>query len=153
MKENKINYLNEQFLKFIFNLTKWLHKNYFKEFNINGNKNHCISDRQFTILVFVHRLKMCTISDLQKELNVSNSSLSIVVSKLVKGGYLKRSYDIEDKDRRKVYLSLTDKGKDILIKFYNRLNTIFDDFYNNLNENKKQDFKEGIKKLNNVFND
>jgi len=109
MADKKTNEVSLQFLGLIINLTHWLHGKYFKEFNINGKGNTGLTDRQFTILILVHQFKQCTLSDLQRHLNVSSSSLSIGVSKLVKEGYLIRNYPSEEDDRRKIYLSMTQK--------------------------------------------
>ncbi|HHW66261.1 MarR family winged helix-turn-helix transcriptional regulator [Defluviitalea raffinosedens] len=152
MEEKKVNEISHQFLNFILSLKLWLKENYLKEFNING-KGNCsnLTGRQFTILVIVHQFECCTISDLEKELNVSNSSLSIVVSKLVKEGYLKRTYPSEEEDRRKTYISLTPKGISVLTEVYERIIKIFGDFYCNLDEKKQKDFEEGLKKLSAIF--
>lgn len=151
MEDKKVNEVSHQFLQFILSLKHWLQENYLREFNINGKGNCNLTGRQFTILVIVHEFKCCTISDLEKELNVSSSSLSIVVSKLVKEGYLQRQYPSEEEDRRKTYISLTQKGMSVLIEAYERIITVFGDFYCKLDEQKQKDFKEGLEKLNAVF--
>jgi len=92
------------------------------------------------------------LSDLQKELNVSSSSLSIGVSKLVKEGYLTRTYPSEEEDRRKIYLSITPKGADVLMEVHKNVLFVFEEFYENLSDDKKKDFEEGINKLKKVFN-
>ena len=132
-------------------LKRWLHDNYLKEFNINGKGDCDLTGRQFSILIVVHEFQCCTISDLEKELNVSSSSLSIVVSKLVKEGYLQRTYPSEEEDRRKTYISLTQKGMSVLIEAYERIIKVFGEFYSNLDEKKQKDFEEGLEKLNAIF--
>lgn len=151
MENKKTNDVSLQFLHFIINLTHWLHENYFKEFNINGKGKTSLTDRQFTILILVHQFKLCTISELKRELNISSSSLSIGVTKLVKEGYLERNYPSEEEDRRKIYLSMTQKGAEVLMKAYERIMIVFGDFYESLNHDNKRDFEEGINKLNTIF--
>lgn len=153
MKDKNVNEISHQFLLFLFKIHQWLHENYFKEFNINGKGNQLLTDRQFTILVFVHQIKPCTISDLVRELNVSSSSLSIVVSKLVKEGYLEREYPVEGEDRRKTYLYLTEKGRDVLTEVYEGIIAVFGTFFSRLDEEKQKDFKEGLQKLGAIFGD
>lgn len=151
MEEKKVNAISHQFLKFILGLKHWLQENYLKEFNINGKGNRDLTGRQFSILVMVHALGCCTISDLEQQLNVSSSSLSIVVSKLVKEGYLQRTYPSEEEDRRKTYISLTQKGMSVLTEAYERIIKVFGEFYSNLDEKKQKDFEEGLEKLNAIF--
>ncbi|NLK21978.1 MAG: MarR family transcriptional regulator [Epulopiscium sp.] len=151
MKNNKAHEVSHQFLEFIMNLTQWLHENYFKEFNINGKGENSITDRQFTILVLVNQFGLCTISELGRELNLSSSCLSIVASKLVKEGYLKRQHPSEEEDRRKTYLSLTEKGRGVLVEVYKRIMLVFGEFYSSLKEDKQEDFEEGLKKLSEIF--
>ncbi|NLJ87462.1 MAG: MarR family transcriptional regulator [Epulopiscium sp.] len=153
MADKKTNEVSLQFLGLIINLTHWLHGKYFKEFNINGKGNTGLTDRQFTILILVHQFKQCTLSDLQRHLNVSSSSLSIGVSKLVKEGYLIRNYPSEEDDRRKIYLSMTQKGVGVLTEVYERIIYIFGEFYESLTSDKKKDFEEGISKLNAVISE
>ncbi len=152
MDHKKTKEVSLQFLNLIIHLTHWLHGKYFKEFNKNGKTNRIITDRQFSILILVYQLKLCTLSDLQKELNVSSSSLSIGVSKLVKEGYLTRTYPSEEEDRRKIYLSITPKGADVLMEVHKNVLFVFEEFYENLSDDKKKDFEEGINKFKKVFN-
>lgn len=104
-------------------------------------------------MILVHQFKQCTLSDLQRHLNVSSSSLSIGVSKLVKEGYLIRNYPSEEDDRRKIYLSMTQKGVGVLTEVYERIIYIFGEFYESLTSDKKKDFEEGISKLNAVISE
>lgn len=54
------------------------------------------------------------VSDISKELEISAPAVSITLTKLEAQGLIKRSRDKDD--RRKVYISLTPKGKSFIQK-------------------------------------
>lgn len=53
-----------------------------------------------------------TVSALSAELFISKSSLSLMLSKLEKGGFLEKQAATGEDDGRKVYISLTEKGRE-----------------------------------------
>jgi DNA-binding MarR family transcriptional regulator len=53
-------------------------------------------------------------SEISKIFSVSKPNVTTLVNKLVDGGYVQRSHD--DKDRRVIKISITDKGRKLLIK-------------------------------------
>ena len=52
-----------------------------------------------------------TVSALSANLFISKSSLSLMLSKLEKGGFLEKTAATGEDDGRKVYISLTEKGR------------------------------------------
>ena len=53
-----------------------------------------------------------TVSALSAELFISKSSLSLMLTKLEKGGFLEKTAATGEDDGRKVYISLTEQGKE-----------------------------------------
>ena len=51
-----------------------------------------------------------TVSAISAELGISKGSLSLMLTKLKKAGYVEKEAAKEDDDGRKVYISLTEKG-------------------------------------------
>lgn len=55
-----------------------------------------------------------TMSQLSNKMHLTTSTMTRVVSNLVKNDYLKRKDD--EKDRRIIYIALTEKGRDMALK-------------------------------------
>lgn len=144
--------LAEKLFEFNLKLSNWDSSTYSKEFNRNGKGKYCLSVRQFHILFITYKFGFSTVSQYQNIMNISKSSLSLTVSKLVEEGYLRREQPQEDDDGRKVYIYITDKGKAAADEVLERIMDLFCRFYDSLDEQKQEDLKIGIEKLNHVFN-
>lgn len=86
---------------------------YFKSAKLSSLRKD-VSDRQFTILCALQYGKKNTVSELAKLLQISKSTLSIIMSKMIKKGYLIKTHPEEDDDKRKLYFSVSPEGKEIL---------------------------------------
>lgn len=153
MQNEKNLELCNKFLTFLFHLKCWMNANYMKKFNINGKGDFELTERQFEILITLKFLNNGTISDLEEKLHVTSSSLSTTISKMVKLGYIKRSYPKGHEDRRKTYLNITDKGINIIDDVHKRLIHAIDYFYETLKDDQKRFFSDGIDKLVKIFED
>lgn len=143
--------LAQMLMEFNFKLSHWDSCNYNKQFNKNGKSRHSLSIRQFHILIITYKFGFSTVSQYQNIMDISKSSLSLTVSKLVEQGYLCREFPQENDDGRKVYIKITQKGIDAVNEASDRVIEMFCKFYDSLDEVKKCDLKIGIEKLNNVF--
>lgn len=85
------------------------------------------------------------ISDLSKNLCMTNSNVSVICQRLEKNGFINRVRDIED--QRIVKVALTDK----FVEIHSRLDSsVFDNYFEDLTEEKEQNLKEiieGLEKL------
>ncbi len=70
---------------------------------------------QILTLVAIEEKGICTLTQLRKETRVSAPTISGIIDRLVKSGFIKRSSD--PKDRRVKNVVLTKKGKKLLLKF------------------------------------
>ncbi len=153
MQNNKNPELCNKFLTFLFHLKCWMNANYMKKFNINGKGDFELTERQFEILITLKFLNNGTISDLEEKLHVTSSSLSTTISKMVKLGYIERSFPQGQEDRRKTYLNITEKGLHTIDDVYEKLIHAIDYFYETLKDDQKSSFSEGVDKLFQIFND
>jgi DNA-binding MarR family transcriptional regulator len=74
-----------------------------------------LTHTQFFVLIAIHsqnQLSMGTLSDRSK---VSMPTMSGIIERLVKGGYVKRTPHAED--RRQIMIELTAKGKHVISEF------------------------------------
>lgn len=68
-----------------------------------------LTEKQFFALVEMKKYEKIELKNLSKDLNVSNSSLCILLNKLVDQGYVYREED--SNDRRNTFYALTEEGK------------------------------------------
>lgn len=80
------------------------------------SKTYNISTTQLFILDMLDKHPQSSLHQVAKMVNLSASTTSAVVEKMVQSGYLKREQS--QKSRRTLELSLTDSGKETLTKTY-----------------------------------
>ncbi len=99
------------------NIWWWNRGHMMKSFHVNGkNENGLLTMQQFHVLMFIKSTGVNTISELCKWLHLSKSSMSIMISNLEKMEYLYKQQADDTDDDRKVYLHLTDIGKQTVAK-------------------------------------
>lgn len=80
---------------------------------INAQMKDCIPETltndQFLMLRLINFQPRCTSTYLAESALVAKSSITAIVSRLEEAGMIERSRD--ESDRRQIYLSLTDKGR------------------------------------------
>lgn len=132
--------IENQLLQKIFRLRKSIinynYKNFNNYYTINENiyciKEIYLGSRQFDIIYNIIENDCNTLTMLSKKLNLSKSSLSIIIGKMTKQNLLEKSYS-KSNDSRKVILNVTPIGleyyyfikdsiKDHLLKFHKSLN-------------------------------
>ncbi len=82
-------------------------------FQQNTEKDHSSTMLQTFVLHFIQSNPNISIKDLVKILNISKSSATQLIERLVKSGFVKRDYDKED--RRIIHLKITSKGETELV--------------------------------------
>ena len=134
-------------------LGRWMASNYECNFNKNGKSNSPLTSRQYDILVAVNEWNLHTISEMNKLIVLSKSSLSITLNKMVEEGYLTREQASDDDDKRKVYFNITEKG----IKAYKDLDKVIvsaiEGYYNKLSDKQRKDVEAYVENANNIFNE
>ncbi len=99
------------------NIWWWNRGHMMKSFHVNGkNENGLLTMQQFHVLMFMKSTGVNTVSELCKWLHLSKSSMSIMISNLEKMGYLYKQQADDADDGRKVYLHLTQMGKETVAK-------------------------------------
>ncbi|MDU4696630.1 MAG: MarR family transcriptional regulator [Paenibacillus sp.] len=67
---------------------------------------------QFHMLTLIARKTTCNVSYLAEKLEVKPSAITVMIDRLVQSGYVERRHD--EKDRRAVLLSVTERGAEVL---------------------------------------
>ena len=76
------------------------------------SREKILTERQFFALVSIRKHKKIELKNLSKNLYVSNSSLCILLNKLVEQGYVYREED--PRDRRNTFYCITKKGDEVI---------------------------------------
>jgi DNA-binding MarR family transcriptional regulator len=104
-----------------------------------------ITSVQAVILLDLYENGEEKISDLSKNLSMTNSNVSVICQRLEKNGFINRVRDSED--QRIVKVVLAEKFMDIQTKLES---SVFDNYFENLTDDKIQDMKDivsGLEKL------
>ncbi|MBM7598857.1 DNA-binding MarR family transcriptional regulator [Virgibacillus halotolerans] len=90
-------------------------------------------------------------SELASQLSVTTGGLTGITDKMVEGGYIERSRD--NKDRRVVYLTITEKGSGVLVKLYARRKTFIKNLFNGVSKEEIDQFRNTAEKILANFDD
>lgn len=103
--------LVQEFIALSIQMITWNRAHLEKTFNVNGKSNEdALTVRQFHVMIYIHKTGVQTVSKLASTFGISKSSMSIMLTKLEKIGYLYKEHAEEKEDGRKVYFRLTEKG-------------------------------------------
>lgn len=106
-----------------------------------------VSDRQFTILCALQYGEKNTVSELAKMLQISKSTLSIIMGKMIKKGYLLKTHPEEDDDKRKIYFSVSDSGRKILDEVQKSNINEMKYLYSKMNEEQRKNMEKAYELL------
>lgn len=70
------------------------------------------TEKQFRTMMALQKIGRVKLKELSKIINISNSSICIMLNKMVEDGYAQRETDTED--RRDMYYFLTEKGNQLV---------------------------------------
>lgn len=134
------------------NIFLWNREHIEKSFNINGKtKEGELTLRQFHVLTFIKNGGMHTVSEISNWLNISKSSMSIMISKLEKNGYLRKEQADHTDDGRKMYFYLTTKGLTAVQEAEERVLEIVAACFSSLDTEKKKKFYAHLQELNRIL--
>lgn len=106
------------------------------------------NDQHFT-LRYMNQVGTCTSSELAEVFDVQKSAITAIIQRLWEKGLIERTRD--EKDRRVVYLTLTDKGKDLYLQAEERIHTLVESLITQFDETEIKQFIETFEKLNQVL--
>ncbi len=125
--------------KLIFKVNSHLYSLY-RKYSANCEDIVNISYSEYFYVEALNILEDATYSNLAQYLNLSKPSVTNMVKKLISKGLI---YKIQsEKDRRKSYLYLTDKGKLLLEQDYNVVNEFTQEIKDSLTEDELEKYKE-----------
>lgn len=135
------------------NFLRW-HKAYIeRSCNIKAElMAHNLTMHQLQLLFFLHvNPEVRTVSALSAELFISKGSLSLMLSKLEKNGYLRKEAPEKEDDGRKVYLSLTERAREVLKLAEDSLLTSTSAVFEQMDDAAKNRFYAKLVELQQIF--
>ncbi len=109
-----------------------------------------VGARQYELLHIIIQRNCNKVTDLAKYLDLSKSSLSIIISKMVESEFLKKEYDTTE-DSRNVILEVTEKGQESYYLLKNMQCSELVKFLKGLNQEERELFDKAIKSLMETF--
>ena len=111
-----------------------------------------LTRHQMQLMGFIHaNPDINTISALSEALIISKASLSLMLTKLTKAGYVRKDAATGEDDGRKVYISLTGQGEAALHEIMGLLVEHAAVAFDTMDEEKRTLFYEKIKELQEIF--
>lgn len=135
------------------NFMRW-HKAYVeKSCNVKAKMaGRDLTIHQFQLLCFLHsNPEANTVSAISGELLISKGSLSLMLSKLEKSGYLCKAAPEKEDDGRKVYLSLTEKAKEVIWEVREELLESTSALFEQMDDEAKSKFYAKLMELQQIF--
>lgn len=132
-----------QFLESFHSYLNLYHKRFTGIFRDNLDKDLKLGKNQVRLIYFLYRKKEMLPSRLGMFLDMKKGSLTTLIDNLENMNLVYRRRD--DADRRKIWISLTEKGKDIFERcFKNAEKNAFDIIRNKLSEDEIAEFSEAM---------
>ena len=135
------------------NLLRW-HKTYIENScNIKAElMAYKLTMSQLHLLFFLHmNPEIRTLSALSSELFTSKGSLSLMLSKLERNGYLRKNAPAKEDDGRKVYLSLTERAEEVLKVIEKRFMESTSAIFDQMDDKAKNRFYDKLMELQQIF--
>ncbi|MBC5996136.1 MarR family transcriptional regulator [Romboutsia ilealis] len=116
--------------------------------NINRERaiiNKILTERQFFVLLKIYNCKKMELKNLSKELNVSTSSLCILLNKLVDQNYVYREED--SRDRRNTFYGITEIGEEIINNEMKQISSILESKFMMLSTDERKIMIESLQNI------
>ncbi|MFS8630722.1 MAG: MarR family transcriptional regulator [Bacillales bacterium] len=104
---------------------------------------------QHYVLRYINKVRKCTTTELAEVFDVKKSAITAIINRMWAKGLIKRTRD--KKDRRIVYLTLTEEGKEIYRKTEERIRQVVETLIRQFDLEEIQQFLATYEKLNKVL--
>lgn len=143
MDENNIKYLVDQYIYLSFSVTKKA------ESLIKEQISSDLTNEQHYTLRYINHVGSCTSSQLADVFEVKKSAITAIVNRMWEKGLINRKRD--PNDRRIVYLSLSEQGKELFDKTEQRIYTLVESFITQFEQSEIEQFIATYEKLNTIL--
>ncbi|WP_462410510.1 MarR family winged helix-turn-helix transcriptional regulator [Neobacillus sp. Marseille-QA0830] len=108
-----------------------------------------LTNDQHYILRYIDQKEGCTSSELAEVFSVNKSAITAIIDRLEKKGFIRRTRD--EQDRRVVYLTLTDVGRDLFRETELRIYQLVSSFIEQFDRDEIERFIQTYEKLNRII--
>lgn len=116
------------------------HRNrFFEKYNLTSSQIDAL------IFIFINSKNIINQKDIEKFLRLKNPTVTGILSRLEKKGFIKRSVSITDKRHKEMIL--TQKSKNMREKVFQDMKKDMDTLLSNMSENEKESLKYLLSKL------
>jgi DNA-binding MarR family transcriptional regulator len=143
MDKEKIQELINRYVQVSFSVSKKA------ESLIKAQINEDLTTDQHYTLRYIKRANGCTSSELAEAFDVQKSAITAIITRLVDKGLIQRTRD--EKDRRIVYLTLTEKGNNLFDESEQRIHNLVESFITKFNDKEINSFIETYEKLEKIL--
>ncbi len=105
---------------------------------------------QFGVLCTLMDTAGMTITDISRQLNISKQQMTNIIDKLVSAGFVSKAPD--PKDRRRIVITINDKGQKLLEDHMELFRQRFDHHAQNLTENERQELAQILRRYYDLIN-
>lgn len=109
-------------------------------------KESGLTHQQCMVIQLIAHKKEMTVSELCKEMSLAKGTVSGIVQRLEKLGYLEK--EKREDDKRNTYIKFSDKGLEFAHNFKNNMNDSFENIFKNCSE---EDIDEMLISLRNIL--
>lgn len=116
--------------------------------NINKERtaeDKILTEKQFFALLKIYKYKKIELKNLSKELNVSTSSLCILLNKLVEQDYVYRKED--SRDRRNTFYGITESGEETIHSEMKKISIILEKKFDVLSDDDRKLMIESLRNI------
>jgi len=106
------------------------------------------NDQHYT-LRFIFQHERCTSTDLAEAFHVNKSAITAIITRLTDKGLIERTRD--ENDRRVVYLSLTEKGKELYLETEEKIHQLVKHFITKFDRKEIESFMHTYEKLSHIL--
>ncbi|MFO1445222.1 MarR family transcriptional regulator [Bacillus sp. Bva_UNVM-123] len=107
-----------------------------------------LTNDQYYTLRYIREAGSCTSSELAEEFEVQKSAITAIINRMWEKGLILRTRD--EKDRRVVYLTLTDKGNELYLQTQEPIYKIVESFIGKFEQTEINQFMDTFEKLNQI---
>lgn len=118
---------------------------------VKGQMDDDLTCDQHYTLRYIYQIESCTPSDLAEVFGVKKSAITAMVNRMWKKGWIQRTRD--EMDRRVVYLTLTDAGKELYLKTETRIHKLVESVLQNFDQTEVEQFLGTYEKLFRILSD
>lgn len=140
-----IKHLVDQYITISFSVNKKA------ESLVKGQMDDDLTCDQHYTLRYIYQIESCTPSDLAEVFGVKKSAITAMVNRMWKKGWIQRTRD--EMDRRVVYLTLTDAGKELYLKTETRIHKLVESVLQNFDQTEVEQFLGTYEKLFRILSD